>query len=547
MTIFPKKQTAVGIDISDYSIEVLQLGKEREVLFYGRTTLKEGIVRDGEILKKEELVKKLKELLEKTIPEKLKAKSSFQKAVLSLPESRVFLYKIMSKKALSDDKLEELKENVVEEASKMIPFPLEKTYWNFEEVPQEKQFLKEDFESEREELKEFLYVASPKEIVDSYTNVMEKAGIDPLVLDIESASLGRSLLNQKDFSSCDASMIVDIGARTTNLSIFNSKGYLILSITIPLAGQNFTKNIASKLGIKEEAAEKLKRRWGFKKKGPGKEISAILERDFERIVKEIKEALGYCKEKYNQNIKEIILAGGSALLPKVDEYLTTKLSRKVVIGNPLEKLKNATILKRKKRAVLFANVIGLALRGSGSNLFLQGMNLLPTKFKRYQVHRFEKSGFFKAIKTKFFNFVPSLSSFSKKNRLFVLVFVIVVLSLLGFSVFKTKVFQKVKKEEPQAEPSSRAEVTPLVATSGEELLPEEKETTQELFQVVIEETPTGWLNVREGPGTNYPKITKALVGETYTFLEEKNGWYKIEIKEGQEGWVTSQYTKKIVE
>lgn len=65
-----------------------------------------------------------------------------------------------------------------------------------------------------------------------------------------------------------------------------------------------------------------------------------------------------------------------------------------------------------------------------------------------------------------------------------------------------------------------------------------------LPQVQILETPTGWLRVRTGPGTNYSEIGKANPGEKYEYLGEEGGWFKIRFQ-GKEGWVTSQYAKKI--
>ncbi len=62
--------------------------------------------------------------------------------------------------------------------------------------------------------------------------------------------------------------------------------------------------------------------------------------------------------------------------------------------------------------------------------------------------------------------------------------------------------------------------------------------------VVVRDTPTGWLNVREGSGTTYPMITRVYPGESYLLLEEKNEWYKIKIDEDTAGWVFSGYVDK---
>ncbi|MGI6065850.1 MAG: SH3 domain-containing protein [Bacillota bacterium] len=46
-------------------------------------------------------------------------------------------------------------------------------------------------------------------------------------------------------------------------------------------------------------------------------------------------------------------------------------------------------------------------------------------------------------------------------------------------------------------------------------------------------------NIRTGPGTSYDRVTTLTEGDTGTFLLEENGWYKIELADGQEGWVAN--------
>lgn len=59
-------------------------------------------------------------------------------------------------------------------------------------------------------------------------------------------------------------------------------------------------------------------------------------------------------------------------------------------------------------------------------------------------------------------------------------------------------------------------------------------------QVVIGETPTGWLRVRSGAGTGFEEIARVQPGEKYPQLDENNGWLKIQLEE-ESGWVSGQY------
>jgi SH3 domain-containing protein/PEGA domain-containing protein len=63
-------------------------------------------------------------------------------------------------------------------------------------------------------------------------------------------------------------------------------------------------------------------------------------------------------------------------------------------------------------------------------------------------------------------------------------------------------------------------------------------------KVVIEETGTGWLRVRELASKGSKEIDKVTVGESYVLLEEEEGWYKIEVEDGVNGWISASYAEK---
>lgn len=62
--------------------------------------------------------------------------------------------------------------------------------------------------------------------------------------------------------------------------------------------------------------------------------------------------------------------------------------------------------------------------------------------------------------------------------------------------------------------------------------------------VEVKDTPTGWLRVRQEPTLSAPESAKVNPKDTFTVLEEKDGWYRIEYEKGKEGWISAQYTIK---
>jgi hypothetical protein len=63
-------------------------------------------------------------------------------------------------------------------------------------------------------------------------------------------------------------------------------------------------------------------------------------------------------------------------------------------------------------------------------------------------------------------------------------------------------------------------------------------------QVTILQTPTGFLRVRQEPSIASAEIGRVNPGEKHELLGEQTGWYKIKLKDGAEGWVSSQYASR---
>ncbi len=62
------------------------------------------------------------------------------------------------------------------------------------------------------------------------------------------------------------------------------------------------------------------------------------------------------------------------------------------------------------------------------------------------------------------------------------------------------------------------------------------------YLVVITDTPTGFLRVRKTP--NGTEIAKVNIGDKMPFLEDVEGWYKVQLVDGKTGWVSKEYSSK---
>ncbi len=345
-----------GLDISDNSVEIISLKgsfNNPRFLAMGRRILKPGIVENAKILNKKVLKKILLDLIK--FPEFGKIKT--KKFIFSLPESKTFTLIFKLPKDLTKKKeLDFIKSQV----NQNLPFKAEDLYLDF-----------------RINTKEVFLAAATKKIVNDYLEFFKSLGLHPLAIETESESFGRSLIQDSD----EAVLIVDIGARTTNFSIFDNKK-LRFSSTFEVAGNKFTQGLADVLKISLNEAERLKKINGLSPKTKKGRVFLILQKEVQEIVLEIRNIEEYFQKKENKEIKKIVLAGGSAMLPLLPKYLEENLGKPVIIGEPWTKI-NIDVLRKKqyiKKAfninpILYAVCIGSALRGLMKDSKQAGINL----------------------------------------------------------------------------------------------------------------------------------------------------------------------------
>lgn len=65
-----------------------------------------------------------------------------------------------------------------------------------------------------------------------------------------------------------------------------------------------------------------------------------------------------------------------------------------------------------------------------------------------------------------------------------------------------------------------------------------------IVKVLILDTPTGFLRVRESNSLNSSESAQVKPGESYELIEEKDSWFKIKITDDKAGWISSSYAVK---
>lgn len=352
MGLFASKKF-FGLAFSDNSVGVLQLekkGREIKIRSCNRFQLpNKEYIENGEIKQKKSLIESVKKVVQLAGPEKINTKN----VILSIPESRVFTHFFELPFNL---KPEEIKKILSYEAESIFPYSAKELYLDFKTIRR------------KEKTQEIFLVASPIKTINDFKEVTERAGFIPLVFEIESKSLARALIDK--FEKSQAIMILDIGARTSIISIFDEFG-LRFTDNIKLAGNRFTKEAAMVLKTSFDEAEKTKIKEGFLSERFGqvlKEVGQVL-------CQEIKKVIGHVEKKFSFKTNKIILVGGSSLLPGIDQYLAKEMALTVEKGDPLIKISKDNLLAKDEKNILFANLIGLGLRSLDKNPITSDINL----------------------------------------------------------------------------------------------------------------------------------------------------------------------------
>ncbi|MDD5109784.1 MAG: type IV pilus assembly protein PilM [Patescibacteria group bacterium] len=353
------RHSVVGIDVSDRTVEAVLLKRKFGkpwLAAYSRQVFPAGMVENGRILKPSELAECLRALLRQAKPEPIRERL----CVLCLPESQVFSHVFAESPVLAND---QVRRAILLEAEQFTPIPLRESYYDF--LPLGK----------AGDAQEVYYVATRRSLVHQYLEVFRSAGILPIAFEPESASLARSLTRRGLTDRGAMVLLLDVGARTTNAHLVR-QGTVVGSLTIPRAGSHFTAAVATALKLKETEAEEKKIASGFDAQRGRGELLPTLVAAARPIVEEIKRYIAYAEEHRSLTVQQVILAGGSALLPGFPEYLAAQLGLPVTLGNPLQRVRLGAAKLPERESVLYGNVIGLALRGLMRDPVGGGLNLL---------------------------------------------------------------------------------------------------------------------------------------------------------------------------
>lgn len=328
--LFKQKQPVVlGLDISSTAIKLLELGQSGDryrVESYAVEPLPANSVIEKNIADVEAVGEAIKRAVKRSA-------SRTKLASVAVAGSAVITKIIAMPASLTEDDMEQ---QIELEADQYIPYPLEEVNLDFEVIGPS--------ENDPERI-DVLLAASRSENVDIRIAAIELAGLRAKIVDVEAYAMENAfslLIPQLPEQGIDQTIaVIDIGATMTTLNVMHDRKTIYTREQV-FGGKQLTEEIQRRYGLSYEEAGMAKRQGGL----PDNYVPEVLEPFKDAMTQQVSRSLQffYGSSQYN-NVDHIVLAGGSAMIPGIDEMIANKLGVHTSVANPFT---NMTLASRVK-------------------------------------------------------------------------------------------------------------------------------------------------------------------------------------------------------
>jgi type IV pilus assembly protein PilM len=244
----------------------------------------------------------------------------------------------------------ELSESIRWEAEQHIPFDIEDVELDFQVLRQDGPQL------------EVMLVAVKKGKVQSYVDAVTEAGLNVAIVDVDVFAL-ETQYEYNFQGEKDVVALVNIGHETTNTNILQG-GVNVYARDVFVGGKQYSATIAQRFDLAPADADALVR--GKEGSVSWAEIEPVLDLVSQELGQEIQRTLDYFgTTAEHERIQRIFLSGGCALIPGLQEFLSSQWGIEVSPSDPFKRIKLASGLNAdvvQKLAPLATVATGLAMR-----------------------------------------------------------------------------------------------------------------------------------------------------------------------------------------
>jgi type IV pilus assembly protein PilM len=352
--IFSGQKRLVGLDIGSSSLklaEIISSSKGHYLNRFSEIPLPKGIIVDGVLTDPSSLSIKIKEIF--------KHSGWGRKGIVASIAGNSVIIKKLTLQQMNESEFREL---IHDEAGKYLPFD------NMDDVNYDFQILGENNYNPNQ--MDIIIVAAKKEVVNSYLEAVTAAGQNVVIMDVAPFVLETLYEANYEFDNEEIVVIINIGASTTGINVIKG-GMSIFTRDFALGGNSITESLQAKYQVTFEEAEKMKTE-GIANGSEGDNLdlkNSILE-FAQPICLEIERSIDYFRSTFGgEDIKQILLAGGSAKVYNLVKHLSETLNVKTELINPFLKIgynkRSIDVKNLESIKPVAATAMGLGLRKIG--------------------------------------------------------------------------------------------------------------------------------------------------------------------------------------
>lgn len=356
-----KKNRLLGIDISPTAVKLVELNLDAgrpQVEAMAVESLPEGVVEDRNLTTDVDTIAAAVRRACRSSGTRLK------RAAVAVPTSSVVTRTITLPVEYGE---EEIEAAIEVEATQYIPYPLEEVYLDFE--------VRGGSKATRDS-KDVMLVATRREYVDVREEILEEAGLEAAVVDVEAyalenvfAELSRHLYfadtDGKDVSERLGRLrtaVMDVGSIATTLYVFQG-AEVVFNREQAIGCDQLTQAIAEAYDLPKNRAEMAKRAGEL----PDDYADRVLKPFRYSIAEQVANALQFFYSSSNHNsVDGMMLMGGGGLVPELSKAIAERVGAPVIVANPFEAMgyaKRVNPSRLLREAPMFNVACGLALRG----------------------------------------------------------------------------------------------------------------------------------------------------------------------------------------
>ena len=306
-----------GIEICNDSVKYIEFFNKKGVFSiknFGEVFLSPNIVKDGDILNKNSLIKALIEV-------KNNISSDFVR--VSLPEEKTYIFEV----ALPSEIKTNIREALEFKIEENVPLKLAESIFEYEII------------GDNQQLKNTIFSVSvaPQKVISDYTEVLDQAGLQPLSFEMESKMITSSVISKDDKRN---SIIMNIKDDSTVL-IAVIDGFVRLTSSISI-GESAIRECLLKTGIFSDElvnGKYFENDFSFETTYT-KESYLSLINIFSIFKDEVEKFNEYTMNKFPntkisspKRVDRIILCGRGSTLPSLAKHINQNINAEIALAN----------------------------------------------------------------------------------------------------------------------------------------------------------------------------------------------------------------------